>query len=206
MNILCINTCLKHSYVAVLTKDATFENIDETNEQHSKTIMLQIDKMLGATNLDIKDINLLAVCVGTGSFTGIRIGLSVAKGLAHALGLEVIPIDTLNLIAYNTLEKCQYVLMKGIADEFFVGDIVNGQAVNQRLMHKDELIDLLKNSDTICTIDDECVYCDFACKVIKVKNISMCDLVKSNLDKSVVPQDLKPLYLRLSQAEMQKHK
>ena len=202
MNILCINTCLKQSYVSLIVNDIFYENVSEGNIQHSITLMQQIDDILEKANINKSQLNYIAVCVGTGSFTGIRIGIAVAKGLANALNLKIIPIDTLSLIAYNTLSDCQLCVMKGVADEYFVGFNNNGKVESMRLMKENELKGIINKSTKICSCDN--IADEFNCEVEIIKIPSMNKIVLDNLDKAVNSIDVKPMYLRLSQAEMQK--
>ena len=68
---------------------------------HSQTLMPMIDKLFNITNLTIKDIDYIAVANGPGSFTGLRIGVATAIGLARGCGAKLIGISTLESLAYN---------------------------------------------------------------------------------------------------------
>jgi len=69
---------------------------------HSRTLLVLAESLL--KNLDIKpiDLDLIAVSSGPGSFTGIRIGVSAAKGLAWGLDIPVCGVSTLEAMAYQT--------------------------------------------------------------------------------------------------------
>jgi len=66
---------------------------------HARTLLPLIDDVLRAAGLGLSDLDLLAVSIGPGSFTGLRIGLSVAKGLALATGLPIVGVPTLEAYA-----------------------------------------------------------------------------------------------------------
>jgi tRNA threonylcarbamoyladenosine biosynthesis protein TsaB len=69
---------------------------------HSERLMPSIRYCLGQAGLDIKDIDVLAVSIGPGSFTGLRVGLSTAKGLAFARGnLPIVAVPTLEAMAWQ---------------------------------------------------------------------------------------------------------
>lgn len=70
-------------------------------KKHSETLLPAVDAILGQVGKDISDVDLIAVSVGPGSFTGIRIGVATAKGLAHALQKKVAQIDTLEALMQN---------------------------------------------------------------------------------------------------------
>ena len=62
---------------------------------HSDQLLSDVNEILKKNNLDLKQVNLLAVAVGPGSFTGLRIGLSTVKGLGRALKIPIAGIPTL---------------------------------------------------------------------------------------------------------------
>jgi tRNA threonylcarbamoyladenosine biosynthesis protein TsaB len=66
---------------------------------HATTLLPMIDEALGAAGLGLSELDLLAVSIGPGSFTGLRIGLSVAKGLSLATGLPLVGVPTLEAFA-----------------------------------------------------------------------------------------------------------
>ena len=68
---------------------------------HSETLMPLMDDMLKKSGISLKDIDALAVSKGPGSFTGLRIGCATVKGLAMAMDVPVIPVPTLEALAYN---------------------------------------------------------------------------------------------------------
>ncbi len=70
---------------------------------HSRTLLPMIEDMLKNTGTDKKDIDLIAVANGPGSFTGIRIGVATAKGLASALGIPCAGVSTLAGMAYAAI-------------------------------------------------------------------------------------------------------
>lgn len=66
---------------------------------HSERLMVAVDRLLADAGWRPGDLEGLAVSVGPGSFTGLRIGISAAKGLAMALGLAIAPVPTLDALA-----------------------------------------------------------------------------------------------------------
>lgn len=67
---------------------------------HATTLLPMIDAALTAAGLGLSDLDLLAVSIGPGSFTGLRIGLSIAKGFALAARLPVVGVPTLEALAH----------------------------------------------------------------------------------------------------------
>ncbi len=75
-----------------------FSNVKLT---HSETLMPMVESVLHSALCSVNDIDALAVSVGPGSFTGIRIGISAVKGLAQAKKLPCVPVSTLRAMAEN---------------------------------------------------------------------------------------------------------
>ncbi len=71
----------------------------EAANMHTVTLMPHIAGMLGEVGLHPKDLQAIAVCIGPGSFTGVRIGVAAAKGLAAACNLPLLGIQTLDILA-----------------------------------------------------------------------------------------------------------
>lgn len=80
-----------------------FEDTEGNN--HSEFLTYYIDKSIKKANLKPKDLSAVAVSEGPGSYTGLRIGVSAAKGLCYALNIPLIAISTLKSMAYGELDK-----------------------------------------------------------------------------------------------------
>ena len=201
MNILCINTCLKESDVSVIKDDGIYSAKRYTNLQHSITLMSQIEEALEKAEITKNELDYIAVCVGTGSFTGIRIGLSVAKGLANALNIKIIPFDTLTLIAYNTA-NADFVAFKGVGDDLYVADMISPtETKNMRLTKIQDFENALNSDDVVSSCDDLALS---SCRLYKIDDVKIGYLPMSFLDKAKDSGEIEPIYLRLPQAEMQK--
>jgi tRNA threonylcarbamoyladenosine biosynthesis protein TsaB len=68
---------------------------------HSEKLMLELHHILSSAGLKLKDIDAIAVATGPGSFTGLRIGLSTAKGLSYTTGLPLVAVPTLEAFAWS---------------------------------------------------------------------------------------------------------
>lgn len=71
---------------------------------HSQTLLPMIDEICRMTEQDIKTVDAIAVAAGPGSFTGLRIGSATAKGLGLALDIPLIPVPTLDAMAYQCFD------------------------------------------------------------------------------------------------------
>lgn len=101
MLVLAIDTSTKIGTVALYDKykGIVAEIILNSGNNHSENIMSSIDDLFKLSKKKIEEVDRIAVSTGPGSFTGIRIGVAVAKGLAYSLGAEIVGINELDLIA-----------------------------------------------------------------------------------------------------------
>lgn len=102
MKILGIDTSSAVASAAICDGDRLICETSLNNKlTHSQTIMPIIDGVFKMSELKPADIDVFAVSVGPGSFTGLRIGVTTAKGLAHAVNKPVAGVNTLESMAYN---------------------------------------------------------------------------------------------------------
>jgi len=73
--------------------------IAEQGYSHAEKLHVFIEEILKETGITVRDIKAIAVSKGPGSYTGLRIGVSTAKGLCYALGIPLISVDTLQVLA-----------------------------------------------------------------------------------------------------------
>ncbi len=78
------------------------ERIWETANRHTVELTPALEALCSGAGIAFSDLNYLAVCQGPGSFSGLRIGISVAKGLAMALAIPLVAIPTLDITAAGT--------------------------------------------------------------------------------------------------------
>ena len=102
MKILALETSAKAVSAAVAEGGKILcAGYQDTGLTHSRTLMPIVEGILKNTNLTIQDIDAIAVAVGPGSFTGIRIGIAAAKGLAFGADKPAIGVSTLAAMAGN---------------------------------------------------------------------------------------------------------
>lgn len=96
MRILSIDTSNKIASVSVFEDNNLLnEKFSDDQKTHSEKLLPIIDELLKEEGISIGDIDMFAVSVGPGSFTGIRIGVSTVKGIAQALNKKVIAVTSL---------------------------------------------------------------------------------------------------------------
>ena len=110
MRILAVDTSSKNCSVAIVEvyenknyNIIAFENSDD-EKTHSQKLMPIVDKVFKEHNLTLKDMDLLACCVGPGSFTGIRIGIATMKAFADVTNIKTVSVTSLESLSYNIEE------------------------------------------------------------------------------------------------------
>ena len=107
MNILCIETASTNCSVA-LAKDGNLLALKEDYSNgfsHAERLHIFIRDILEENNIELSNLDAIAVSKGPGSYTGLRIGVSAAKGLCFSLGIPLISVSTLTALAYQVKEK-----------------------------------------------------------------------------------------------------
>ena len=102
MNYLAIDTSSTHLTIALgYNKKVQYTFEEDIKLQHSCILMPEIEKLLLKSGANLNDIDVFACCVGPGSFTGIRIGVSAIKAFAFSFGKKVLPVTSFETLAYN---------------------------------------------------------------------------------------------------------
>ncbi len=102
MKILALDSSGLVASVAVVSEDVLLaEYTINYKKTHSQTLLPMLDEIVKMIELDLKDIDAIAVAAGPGSFTGLRIGSSTAKGLGLALNKPIIAVPTVEGLAFN---------------------------------------------------------------------------------------------------------
>ncbi len=110
MKILAIDTTSLAASVALVDEKKTIaEFTTNYKKTHSQTIMPMLEYLKNMVELDINTVDYIACSSGPGSFTGLRIGAATAKGLAFALNKKIIPVPTLDALAYNIFMNGQII-------------------------------------------------------------------------------------------------
>lgn len=102
MRILAIDSSGLVATVAILEKGSMLaEYTLNYKKTHSQTLLPMLDEIAIQMDFDLETIDAIAVAAGPGSFTGLRIGSATAKGLGLALNKPIIPVPTVDALAYN---------------------------------------------------------------------------------------------------------
>ena len=105
--ILLIETATKSCSVSLASDDKIIATKQEVNEQysHAEKLTVFIAELFKNQDFTIQDLDAVAVSKGPGSYTGLRIGVSTAKGLCYALDIPLVAISTLRAMAFGMAKK-----------------------------------------------------------------------------------------------------
>lgn len=103
MKILAIDTSSPRCTVCICENEEVIIQLNSDDEKtHSEKLMPMISKIFDESKLNLSDIDLLASCLGPGSFTGVRIGISTIKAFADSTNIPTVGVSSLEGLAYNT--------------------------------------------------------------------------------------------------------
>ncbi len=126
MLVLGIETSGLEGSVAIVRDEVCLaeKRLNQVGRRHAQALVLEIGELLKAYSLTPRDVNLVAVSRGPGSFTGLRVGMVCAKTFAYATGCRFIAVDTFAAIAENAPGDITrlFVIEDAQRDDLFVGE------------------------------------------------------------------------------------
>lgn len=100
MTVLTIETSTPEERVAVVRDGAVVaEAAESVGRGHTEVLLSTVDAVLSAAGVVLSDLDAIVVSIGPGRFSGLRVGLATAKGLASSSGVRVVPVETLPALA-----------------------------------------------------------------------------------------------------------
>lgn len=200
MILLNFDTALNKTYVAISNNGnlLTSKIVENTEDNyHSAFLLSTIKEILKENNLTPKDVDLIGVNVGPGSFTGIRAALTVAKVMAQELNIKIVPVESLKILSkLNKSDKKSIVIMDARRSMAYVYNddeikLVNVSEVKSILEQDDfEIISDKSMAETLAI--DAIVYENDNYDLGKILN----ELAYENKDKAILPNKLKALYIQ----------
>lgn len=217
MNILAIDTSSSSMSICIMSENAIKGEINLNNGLvHSTTLMPCMESLFKTIDFDKKKLDLISVCIGPGSFTGIRIGVATANAMSMALNIPVVSVNTLDAFAMNFLHFNGIIVstIDAQRDNFYVGmyksDKNKVSAIRENsIMSDEELEEYILNSkesivllgDAIEVIDiSKCIVPNVSNNFVKSSNIAVLGEILYNENKT--NEFAKPVYMRKSQAEI----
>lgn len=219
MKILAIDSSSKPASAAVSDDTHLLSEVFSNNGfTHSKTLMNAVKDAIDLACISVDDIDLIACVTGPGSFTGIRIGVACAKGIAFPKSIPCIGISTLEAMAYNAASFDGYVcaVMDARCSQVYTATFkvhfnIVERITEDRAISIDSLIDDLDSLDGTVyllgdgahliknkTDNDRFVLIN---ENLRFQRASGALYAALNKKEYIAPDELLPVYLRLPQAE-----
>jgi tRNA threonylcarbamoyladenosine biosynthesis protein TsaB len=229
MKILGIDSSGLVATVALVEDDNLIAEYTVNNKKtHSQTLLPMLDAVVASSELDLNSIEAIAIAEGPGSFTGLRIGSATVKGLSLALDKPVVPVPTLEGLAYNMWGNQDLIcpIMDARRNQVYTAlyRFADGNLIcelEQVPMDIDELLDIVaeKNEKVTFVGDGIKIY---GSRIAERLNENMYKLAPAHINKQragsvavagmnryknglyVNGDDFAPVYLRKSQAERER--
>ncbi len=229
MLILGIETSAHPASVSLLQDGKIIAEIYiHTSFTHSKTLMPMVNSALELTEKKISDVDLIAVSDGPGSFTGVRIGIATAKGLALPNNTDCMGISSLEALAYNLYDTQSELTIYSCIDARVqqsynaVYKLKDGKittVTEPRVIANTDIINEIENltcTETIVMVGDNLSLFDSLNKKVKFANFNQCyqrassvalaAALKFNENNNYDSALVQPVYLQLPQATRELNK
>ena len=223
MNILALDTSSDACSVALQAEDRIDERHVVKPREHTRILIPMIEELLRANDMSLSDLDVIGLGNGPGSFIGMRIGASVAQGIAFAAGLRIVPVSSLAAIAAEVFAEDD-ATRAIVAQDARMGDVYlaefqsdaggNAVAVGDARLHKtteplslaadapataagagwQRYPDLLANNERLIARLADCPH-------PRARFVLRAGVAAWNAGGAIVPDELVPAYIRLKVAE-----
>ena len=203
---IAISTAYKEALVSVELNNKTAYKTLDSNCKHSENILKTINESLDEIDSKIQDNKKYAVVVGPGSFTGIRIGIALVKGLiSGSEECKVMPITTFDLMAYSYIKNCNpkkefLCVINALSGLYYICKYsISGEKIDKEQLVSKEELDKMTDIEKIGLTEENIMK-----KSVRPTAEELLQLAKLLDEKGLFfteNNNLLPLYLRKSQAE-----
>ena len=199
---LFIDTSMANVSISIV-KDGKIQSIiqEDIPNEHSKYATSYVKRVIDEAGIDANDIDNLLVVNGPGSFTGVRIGVTIAKTYGYLINKEIIPVSSLKSLALSTSNKEMVMsVIQANRSNYYVGlyDKEYNEVIKEQFVSGNRLVELIQEYNPYIVSNDFNVVGKY--KLNKV-NLDVLRIVDYYQDKDTVNYHaLVPNYLKLPQA------
>ena len=209
MLILALSTSSSTASVAIYNSDTdtVIEKICTGGKTHSETLMPTVSELFEETAIEPAQIDMIAVDVGPGSFTGVRIGVATGNAMAMALNKQMAAVSSLEALAFSKYSQSTAVLLDARNGNGYAAHYTQGiETMPPSAVVIDEFISTLPDSTLFlgdgATIHKEIITAKISDAKFDDAHISAANVAKhAFLHKDIICVQVLPLYLKPSQAE-----
>lgn len=144
MRKMIIDTSSKILYISFLDNDKEIYQVANTGlNNHSENLIADIQKGLEICNLEVKDFDEIIVGIGPGSYTGLRVGLTVAKMFSWTLQIPLYTVSSLDVLASGYLDQDGiYAIVASAKRDSIYGKVIKIQSRRQTVLLPDQFTDI----------------------------------------------------------------
>ena len=223
MKVLALETATLAGSIAIVEDEELIGEVKVSiNVAHAERLMSSVDWLLKASHVSIEEIDAFAVSIGPGSFTGLRIGLSTAKGFSYAAGKPIVPVPTLDAFA-RTLSFCRHFIcpmLDARKNEVYTGlykwegdicrQIISATAINPAIFLKEmngTVVFMgegakIYNELITASLKDKAVFAPASKMSPSASSVAEIAIEKVKQGIFTDPVSLTPFYIRKSEAEL----
>lgn len=219
MKILAMDTSSVNATVAVCDENRILGEYTVSNDRaHSQIIMPMLDELLRHCGMTIKDIDVFAVALGPGSFTGLRIGIAAMKTLSQALGKPIVGVSSLDCVAASFFATDKYIcpIFDARRNEVYNAIYLNTNKItNERVVDFDELLIEMSDKEVVFAGDAIIKYKDkiqsfnkpnwhiapSSLSMQRASTLAAVAMTRAQNNDFDNFYELAPIYLKLPQAE-----
>ena len=118
--ILCLETTTNICSVGLFKDSTSFVLKENYDKSHSSVLALFVEQIFQETKFNINELDAIAISVGPGSYTGLRIGIIFVKGIAYSLNIPIIPIDTIDSLNTKITELNYLIAIHAYSDNYYL--------------------------------------------------------------------------------------
>lgn len=219
MIVLAMDTSSVNATVAVCNENKILGEYTISSERaHSQMIMPMLENMLSSLSMTVKDVDVFAVCLGPGSFTGVRIGMAAMKTLAQTLSKPIVGISATESVAASFPISNKYIcpIFDARRNDVYNAVYLNGEEITgDRIIDFDELLREMNDKEVIFAGDAVLKYKDIIdgfdnpkwhiapmnLSMQRASSLAFVALERAKKNDFDNLYELSPIYIRLSQAE-----
>ncbi len=196
MLLLALDTSGDMVSVALMDNSCVQGAVQESMQRgHAERLMPIIDQVLKEAHVSFKEINAIAVTVGPGSFTGVRVGLAAAKAFGMSLNIPVLGVTCFEAFAFDLFQPVTVVLDTKRGDFFVQKFDAKGKAVSKPIVAS---ADALKKNLPFKAVGSAAsrLQKEIGCQLIQGNPQIAVSVGKIALSRLDHPMPAKPMYLR----------
>ena len=198
---LFIDTSTESLTIALFKDDVLLSTSTVSSSEHSKYAMPILEQIFKENNIKPNKVNKIMVINGPGSFTGIRIGVTIAKIYAWTLNINIVPISSLKAYAISNKGYDYYVSIIDARRNYVYAGIYDkdyNNVIKESYISKDELVDKINSLNNELIIGDTTLG-SFPVISNKIDVVNIYNYFKN--DSGINALMVNPVYLKKTEAE-----